>query len=128
MNISRPISPHLTTYAPQVTSVLSLFHRVTGVALTVMLFVFVVLFKFFTFHLNSYAVYSLAYFVNNYSNWVLLTVGFLLLASLYYHLLNGLRHLLWDTGYALDLKSIYLSGYIVIALTVILSLIIWSIF
>lgn len=56
-------------------------------------------------------------------------LGLLLLfgwsVSLFYHLCNGIRHLVWDTGHALDLKSVYLGGWVVVGATGLLTLIAW---
>ncbi|HKM71097.1 MAG TPA: succinate dehydrogenase, cytochrome b556 subunit, partial [Stellaceae bacterium] len=56
-------------------------------------------------------------------------LGFLLLfgwtLSLFYHLCNGIRHLVWDTGHGLDLKSTYLGGWLVVGGTGALTLIAW---
>ena len=45
--------------------------------------------------------------------------------ALFYHLCNGLRHLWWDTGRGLELRSVYASGWAVVAGTVALTLIAW---
>jgi succinate dehydrogenase / fumarate reductase, cytochrome b subunit len=45
--------------------------------------------------------------------------------ALYYHLCNGLRHLWWDTGRGLDLKSVYAGGWAVLAATAALTLLTW---
>jgi len=47
--------------------------------------------------------------------------------SLFYHLSNGIRHLVWDTGHALDLKPTYLGGWMVVAATAVLTLAAWVI-
>jgi len=45
--------------------------------------------------------------------------------SLVYHLLNGIRHLLWDAGHGMEIPEVYRSGYVVAALTVVLTAVIW---
>lgn len=45
--------------------------------------------------------------------------------SLFYHLCNGIRHLVWDAGHALDLKSVYIGGWIVVGTAGVLTLIAW---
>ncbi len=45
--------------------------------------------------------------------------------TLVYHLLNGIRHLLWDIGWGYEIPEVYRSGYIVGALTVLLTALIW---
>ena len=45
--------------------------------------------------------------------------------ALFYHLCNGIRHLVWDTGHALDLGSTYVGGWLVVAATAALTAIAW---
>src|SRR3546814_3144476 len=45
--------------------------------------------------------------------------------SLVYHLLNGIRHMLWDIGWGFELPEVYRSGYTVAGLTVVLTALIW---
>ena len=54
--------------------------------------------------------------------WTTLLTGLALtVACLAYHLLNGIRHLVWDTGRALDLRSAYTGGWLVLIGTVLLT-------
>ena len=113
---ARPISPHLQVYRPQLTSVLSFTHRLTGLFLpgaTVVLSLWLV----------SLALGEFAYapFVGFWDSWmsVLLMAG--VVFCLYYHLLNGVRHLAWDWGFGFSLSSVYASGWAVVAGSVILS-------
>lgn len=46
--------------------------------------------------------------------------------ALFYHLLNGIRHLLWDTGMMLDLGPARTSGWVVVALSIVLTAIVWG--
>lgn len=116
----RPVSPHLQIYKPQLTSVLSILHRITGV---------------FTF---SGAILILAWLVS--LAWDAPMYHFLqdIAASipvqiflffwswaLVYHLLNGLRHLVWDSGKGYELPQIYKSGKLVVSLSVFITIIIW---
>ena len=124
MNNNRPLSPHLQIYKPQLTSVLSISHRITGVILSLL----AVLLPIALFILSM---------GQNYFNLLLIIfnhifVKIILLGSLFvlvYHLLNGIRHLFWDLGYGLDIKESYFSGYLVIIsstlITVLLSMLIF---
>ena len=47
-------------------------------------------------------------------------------AALFYHLCNGIRHLVWDTGHALDLGSTYLGGWLVVGATAVLTAVAWA--
>jgi len=105
----RPLSPHLTIYRPQMSSVSSILVRITGVALTLG-FVLII------WWLLAAATGS-AYFetVNTcLTSWVgtLILIGSLW--ALCYHSLGGIRHLIWDMGYGFDLKTADLMGWIVI--------------
>ena len=42
-----------------------------------------------------------------------------------YHLLNGVRHLAWDTGWGFELKTAAATAYVVFGLTIILTLVVW---
>ena len=58
-------------------------------------------------------------------SWIGLLVLFGWTTALFYHLCNGIRHLVWDTGQALDLKSTYLGGWLVVGGTAVLTVIAW---
>ena len=116
----RPLSPHLQIYKPQLTSVLSIMHRFTGLILAVGILVFV------------YWVAALAHGPAAYESAQSLIgswFGQLLLfgwsVAFYYHLANGIRHLFWDAGYGFDLPSVYKSGWAVVIATALLTLITW---
>ena len=113
---ARPLSPHLQVYRPQLTSVLSIIHRMTGVALTAGLLVL-------TYWLTS-ATYGADAFAS--AQWLLGTwIGQLVLWGLvfatFYHLSNGIRHMLWDTGRYLDMPAVERTGYIMVAVSFILT-------
>lgn len=113
----RPLSPHLQIYRPQLTSVLSIAHRVTGVFLALALLVMPYWLLSVAAGPDAYAA-LLAHFDAWYGKLFLLGVLF----SVYYHLCNGIRHLGWDLGRGLDLDNTYLSGYIVVFLSALLTL------
>lgn len=107
---NRPLSPHLQIYRMQITSVLSILHRATGVglALTAVLIVwwFVA------------AASSPDYFARVdgiLTSWFGLAVMSVSVWALWYHLLNGIRHLFWDTGRGFDLARVTQSGWAVVA-------------
>lgn len=118
----RPLSPHLQIYKPQLTSVLSIAHRATGIALSVGTLLLV-------FWLISAAEGPQAFlraqaFIGSWFGYLIL---FGWSVSLFYHLSNGIRHLVWDMGYGLELKSTYASGHAVLASTAILTVLAWII-
>src|SRR5580704_15589598 len=116
----RPLSPHLQIYRWQLTSVLSILHRVTGVGLTVGV---VMLVSWFGSAADGLA--SFTKFQGFLASPVGLVVLFGCTVALFYHLCNGIRHLCWDTGRGLELKSVYASGWAVVAATTALTLVAW---
>jgi succinate dehydrogenase / fumarate reductase, cytochrome b subunit len=117
---SRPLSPHLQIYRPQLTSVLSITHRITGIVLGLGTLVLV------------YWVYALAGGPEAYasaqallSSWFGRVVLFGFTFALFYHLCNGIRHLFWDAGYGYELDAVYASGKAVVAMSVVLTLVAW---
>ena len=115
--VRRPLSPHLQVYKPQLTSVLSITHRGTGVFLSLGALVL-------TYWLVSLAVSEELFnsFHLHTSFWYgkLFLIGFVF--SLYYHLANGIRHLFWDIGLGLEISTTYRSGYFTISISAVLTL------
>lgn len=121
----RPISPHLSIYKPQLTSTLSIFHRITGSILVFLVVFGIISYKIYSYY-GSYSCISGTWTsINDNFDWLLSTIYFMFLLSLYYHTCNGIRHLMWDMGYGLDLKTIYFTGYLVVAISVLLTISTW---
>ena len=118
----RPLSPHIQIYKPQITSVLSITHRLTGVAL---LFAALLLSSWVI--SATYGNDAFNQTQNILSSWlgVLILIG--LTVSIFYHLGNGIRHLFWDFGKGFELKDVKRSGLVVILFTLIMSIITWFI-
>lgn len=117
----RPLSPHLQVYRPQWTSVLSIMHRITGVALsaaTVLMVVWLVALA------RGPEAFDDA--VGFMSHPLMLVVLVACTAALFYHLLNGIRHLIWDTGMMLRLKPARASGWFVAIGSLVLTAIVWG--
>jgi succinate dehydrogenase / fumarate reductase cytochrome b subunit len=108
----RPLSPHLQVYKPQLTSVLSISHRATGLALSVGMVVLVGWLLATAIGPEAYA--DMRGFLGSWIGIVLL-VGWTF--SLFFHLCNGVRHLVWDTGHGLDLPTTYATGWAVVAVS-----------
>ena len=116
----RPLSPHLQVYRWQMTSVLSILHRGTGLFLvlgTVMI---------------AFWVIALALGQNifdSYQAWLMSLLGKMLLVgwsfSLFYHWANGIRHLLWDAGWGYEIERVYMTGWIVVSISLILTGLLW---
>ncbi len=108
----RPLSPHLQIYRPQLTSVLSITHRLTGFALSLVILLSPAILYFLTLSKDSHSLV-----MNVFQNSFVKLVLFLAIFGLSYHLCNGIRHLAWDAGYGLDLDTSYKSGYAVVLIS-----------
>lgn len=118
----RPISPFMLgqTYRFQLTSTLSILHRISGVLLALAAFGF------------SWWIMSIA-LGGQYAQTAAAVTGslpgrlvlFVISLALMYHLFNGIRHLAWDAGLGFRISQVYASGYTVLALTVLSTLGLW---
>jgi len=102
---NRPLSPHLTIYRPQLTSVLSILHRVTGCALALGAILTV-----WWFLAAATGPEYFAFVDGVMTSWLggLVLLGLLL--ALWFHFCNGIRHLVWDAGYGFDLDMVQRTG------------------
>ena len=123
MPTQRPLSPFMfpTWYRFQLTSALSILHRLTGIALAVGSILL-------SWWLVAVASGGELFEVTH--AFIRAPVGVVLLllwsAAFFYHLCNGIRHLAWDAGYGLELRSAYRGGYIVIAVASLLTVLTWA--
>lgn len=106
---NRPLSPHLTIYRPQMTSISSIFVRITGNAL---LAATLLLIAWLLAASTSAAAFEWVQYVI--TSWFGDLVFLLSLWALWYHMLGGLRHLIWDTGRGLELKTAERMGWMMI--------------
>ncbi|HCO99868.1 MAG: succinate dehydrogenase, cytochrome b556 subunit [Alphaproteobacteria bacterium] len=117
---NRPLSPHLQVYRPQLTSVLSILHRATGILLTIGTLLLV-------WWLIAVAAGPTAF--DTVQNFIGSIIGQILLLgwcfAFYYHMCNGIRHLVWDTGRGFELTAAYTSGWLVVAASVALTAFSW---
>lgn len=114
--LNRPMSPHLSVYKPQLTSTLSIFHRITGLGASAVLYAGGIGALFCT--TTSFP--EIVQLVQNtVPHFLIIATKTAIGGSLIYHTLNGVRHLIWDVGYGFQLKHLYISGYVVVALTAI---------
>ena len=117
---ARPLSPHLQVYKPQITTITSILHRITGVALGVGT---LLLAWWLVAAATSDAAYARAsWFI---SSWIgiLMLVGWTV--ALWYHFLNGIRHLFWDAGYGFELPTAHASGRFALIGTAVLTVVTW---
>ena len=115
-----PISPHLQIYRWHISSLLSITHRITGVInlLAIILMFFWIL--------------TLSFSENNYELFLKVTNSFfgkfILIGftwSMCFHLLSGVRHLIWDMGYGFEIKTANASGILVIILSLVMTILFW---
>lgn len=116
----KPLSPHLQIYKPQLTSVLSIMHRISGVSLISGLF------------LLLWWLYALSQGGETYTCLLIFLVSSLgaffklaLIFAITFHLTNGMRHMSWDLGLGLDIETVYRTGWGVVVITVIVSFFLW---
>ncbi len=119
---NRPLSPHITVYRPQWTSVVSILHRMTGVGMT--LGAVLVVWWFLAAATGPEAFATADDFLTSWFGHLIL-LG--LTWALCFHFLNGIRHLWWDTGNGFELGQVELSGKIVAAGSIVLTILIWII-
>ena len=117
---NHPLSPHLQVYKPQLTTFMSITHRATGIALavgTLMLVCWLIAAA-----TGETAFAEVQAFLGS-------IVGRLLLLgwsyALFYHMCNGLRHLFWDAGKGFEIETAYMTGRIVIGVSVLLTIAAW---
>lgn len=116
----RPLSPHIQIYNPQITSALSILHRITGVAISLGAVLLV------------YWLMSAAYGPDEFAraqafmgSWLGQLILFGMSVGLYYHLCNGIRHLFWDAGLGFELPMLRATGIFTILATVGLTAVTW---
>lgn len=118
--INRPISPHLQVYQPQLTSVLSILHRMTGVVLGLGI-------PFLVYWIWTISQGPAEYASGRefFGSLIGRTLLFGWTFCFFYHLNNGVRHLFWDIGRGFELVDVYRSGWLVVAAAVVMTLATW---
>lgn len=113
MPVQRPLSPHLQIYRHQITSVLSIMHRITGMLLCLGAVLLVAWIATTAAGPDWHACFFR--FIDSIFGRVIL-LG--LVFSLLFHLSNGIRHLVWDMGYGFDLGTTTVTGWTVVAISI----------
>jgi succinate dehydrogenase / fumarate reductase cytochrome b subunit len=116
----RPLSPNVQIYRPQLTSVLSILNRVTGILLSACAVVLVVWLVAAAWGPRSYTAMQGAI-----ASWIGQVVLFGATFAVFLHLCGGIRHLVWDSVRGFELRSIYISGWAVVAASVVLTVAAW---
>ena len=114
-----PLSPHLQIYKPQITSLLSISHRISGVALNFMLVILVLGLLCITLGESYFEL-----LISLITFFPIKIIIFLAILGFSYHFLNGIRHIIWDFGFLLGNRSSAIFGYFIIATSFISSILI----
>jgi len=115
-----PLSPHLQIYRWQISSLLSITHRISGVIN--LLALILIFFWLIALSLGENNYESFLLIINSFFGKFIL-IGFTW--SMIFHLLSGVRHLVWDLGYGFEIKTANISGIIVIISSLVLTIIFW---
>jgi len=116
----RPLSPHLSIHKKVLTAVFSIFHRFTGLGLSIGAILI-------SLWISILALGPQYFFIFEYiaASIIFKIILFLWTLGLFYHLFNGIRYLFWSYGIGMDLKTVYSSGYLVIILTLLTTIVVW---
>ena len=115
-----PLSPHLQIYRWHISSLLSITHRISGVINLLALILIFFWLLILSFGEGNYELFLLT--INSFFGKFIL-IGFTW--SMSFHLLSGIRHLVWDMGYGFEIKTANISGIIVIISSLALTIIFW---
>ena len=121
-----PLSPHLTIYKPQITSILSIMHRITGL---VMFFTLLSTLWFINLHtfrsstLESFFDILVYISVNKFFMSMFIAFSY----CMFFHLCAGIRYFIWDLGKLMNLKMINITGWIVIISSIVFTIVFWYI-
>ena len=119
---SRPLSPHLTIWRPTITYLMSGMHRITGAVLYLGM-------PFLAWWLIAAASGPGAFDIANafFGSWLGRLILFGYTWTLIHHMLGGLRHLIWDTGWGLDVPTASRLGWATIVGSIVLTFVVWII-
>ena len=117
---NNPLSPHLQIYRWHISSLLSIIHRISGIINLLALILIFFWLIFLSSGENNYESFLLI--INSFIGKFIL-IGFTW--SMSFHLLSGIRHLVWDLGYGFEIKTANITGVIVIISSLALTIIFW---
>ena len=119
---NRPLSPHLSIHKKVLTALFSIFHRITGIGLSLGSILISIWFLLINLGPNYFLFFEIIsrsiFFKLILLIW---TIG------IFYHLFNGCRKLYWSFGIGMELTTVYISGYVVLFLTFLSTLLVWII-
>ena len=115
-----PLSPHLQIYRWQISSLLSITHRISGVINLLALILIFFWLLILSFGESNYELFLLI--INSFFGKFIL-IGFTW--SMCFHIFSGIRHLTWDMGYGFEIKTANISGILVILSSLVATIIFW---
>jgi succinate dehydrogenase / fumarate reductase cytochrome b subunit len=113
MNISkdnRSLSPHLSIYKSQITSLLSIFHRISGSVLALIL----LLLPFFVCFYFDFISYNIIYNIFHFFFIYVDLIQYIFVITIFFHFMNGIRHILWDFCLGLDINNLFITACFVL--------------
>ncbi len=116
----RPLSPNIQIYRPQLTSVLSIANRITGIVVSIAAVVLVIGLVAAASGPGAYA-----RFLDVIGSWPGRLLAFVATFAFFLHLCGGIRHLYWDTARGLELGPVYASGWLVVIASIVLTVAAW---
>ena len=119
---NNPLSPHLQIYKWQISSLLSITHRIVGVINILAIIIICFLSLSLLLGTESYQMIN-NFFKSFFGKFVIISLCW----TFSFHILNELRHLIWDLGYGFDLKVAKITGVIALAGSFILTILFYLI-
>ena len=121
MNDSKnPLSPHLQIYRWHISSLISITHRISGVINLLSLILIFFWLIILSLGENNYELFLIL--INSFLGKFIL-IGFSW--SMCFHILSGIRHLIWDFGHGFEIRTANVSGIIVIILSLFFTTVFW---
>ena len=121
-NKPRPLSPHVTIHRRVQTAVLSIIHRITGFGLSIGSILIVICIFFIAMGEKYFNI--IYFFLGTFLGRVILLIWSF---AIFYHLINGIRYLIWSIGYGMNPRNVSITGYLVIVFSFISTIFIWII-
>ncbi|MDP7194603.1 MAG: succinate dehydrogenase, cytochrome b556 subunit [SAR202 cluster bacterium] len=119
-NKNNPLSPHLQIYSWNISSLLSITHRIVGVINTIAIIFICLWLILLSFGESNYELIQI-FLQSFYGKFFTIALSW----SFSFHILNEIRHLAWDMGYGFDLKTSQITGIITISGSFILAILIY---
>ncbi|MDA3933466.1 MAG: succinate dehydrogenase, cytochrome b556 subunit [Gammaproteobacteria bacterium] len=113
----RPLSPHLQVYKPQITSIGSILHRISGILLSVFSLIWV--YWLLALHHSADAYLQFQQLLQSWPGKLITLVA---AWALFYHMMTGIRHMIWDSVHMLELDVAKRSGWVIVSLSLVFTL------